>query len=190
IEGNVYVTRDGLLHVAHKSGVFDGIEVVNGPTLDGDYWHAKVTVYRSDMSRGITYPGRYPRNGGNKRYAPEMAIKVAEVMALRRAFDVAVATVEEQWDRAATSGDLHPSDSLDRTAADDDHRRLVARVEDLAGHLERSGVIDADQRAQGIAHAQRSVQHAEAALAKLLELQADDTPVEVIEDAAGVEDSQ
>ena len=32
--------------------------------------------------------GRYPTSGGNQKYAPEMAVKVGEVMSLRRAFDV------------------------------------------------------------------------------------------------------
>ena len=27
VDGKPYITRDGLLHVAHRSGVFDGIEV-------------------------------------------------------------------------------------------------------------------------------------------------------------------
>ena len=98
VDGNLYVTRDGLLHVAHRSGVFDGMEVVDGPTLVGDYWQAKVSVWRKDMSRPFTFVGRYPAAGSNKRYAPEMAVKCAEVMAFRRAFDVALAAREEVWD--------------------------------------------------------------------------------------------
>jgi hypothetical protein len=47
-----------------------------------------VTVYRKDMSHGFSFPGRYPANGGNKQYAPEMALKAAEAHALRRAFEV------------------------------------------------------------------------------------------------------
>lgn len=102
VEGNVYVTRDGLLHVAHKSGQLDGIEVVDEPKLsaDGAHWIAKVSVYRKDMSRPFSYVGRYPSKGGNVKYAPEMAVKCAEVMALRRAFDVAIAAREELHDAA------------------------------------------------------------------------------------------
>ena len=90
-KGGVYITRDGLLSVAHRSGQLDGIVVEQDPTLDPERreWVAKVTVYRKDMRHGFTYPGRYPADGGNRAYAPEMALKSAESHALRRAFDVA-----------------------------------------------------------------------------------------------------
>ena len=98
IEGRAYITRDGLLHVAHSQGQLDGIET-DEPTLDedGKYWRSKASVFRKDMSHAFTYGGRYPSDKGNVKYAPEMAVKVAEVMALRRAFDVAAPTYEEQW---------------------------------------------------------------------------------------------
>ena len=93
----VYITRDGLLNVAHRSGQLDGIVVVQDPELDGDQWIAKVSVYRKDMSHPFTFPGRYPANGGNKQYAPEMALKAAEAHALRRAFDITgLPTLDEQ----------------------------------------------------------------------------------------------
>lgn len=98
IEGRPYITRDGLLHVAHRSGRLDGIETTE-PEIRDDFWRVSATVYRKDMSRGFTYFGRYPVKGGNnQKFAPEMATKVAEVMALRRAFDVAAPTAEERWD--------------------------------------------------------------------------------------------
>lgn len=99
IEGRAYITRDGLIHVAHRSGVFDGIEVEPAVKVDG-YWRSMCSVYRKDMSRPFTYPGRYPASGGNAKYNEEMAVKVAEVAALRRAFDVSAPTVEERWDDA------------------------------------------------------------------------------------------
>jgi hypothetical protein len=90
-----YITRDGLLHVAHLSGVFDGIEILEvGQTAT--HWTARCAVHRKDWTRPVVYPGRYPLNGHNKAYGPEMAIKTAEVMALRRAFDVTgIPTAEE-----------------------------------------------------------------------------------------------
>jgi hypothetical protein len=97
IEGRAYITRDGLLHIAHRSGQLDGIETTEPVLVDG-YWRATATVYRKDMSRGFTYYGRYPETGKNRAFAPEMAVKVGEVMALRRAFDVAAPTAEERWD--------------------------------------------------------------------------------------------
>ena len=96
IEGRPFITRDGLLHVAHRSGVFDGIEV-DEPRLEAGFWRTTATVFRKDMTRGFRYPGRYPEKGKNAAYAPEMAIKVAESMALRRAFDVAAPSAEEKW---------------------------------------------------------------------------------------------
>lgn len=96
-KGGVYITRDGLLHVAHRSGQLDGIVVEQDPTLIDGEWVAKVTVHRKDMRHGFTYVGRYPANGSNKQYAPEMAMKAAEAHALRRAFDVTgIPAIDEQ----------------------------------------------------------------------------------------------
>lgn len=106
IEGRAYITRDGLLHVAHRSGLFDGIEVTAPEKVDA-YWRSTCSVYRKDMSRPFTYHGRYPATGGNAKYNEEMAVKVAEVAALRRAFDVSAPTVEEQWEGVT----LPPSDA-------------------------------------------------------------------------------
>ena len=87
-KGGAYITRDGLLHVAHRSGQLDGIVVEQEPTLVDGEWVARVSVYRKDMRHPFTYPGRYPVNGGNRQYAQEMAMKSAEAHALRRAFDI------------------------------------------------------------------------------------------------------
>lgn len=98
IKGQIYVTRDGLLHVAHLSRQFDGMEVISqGETQT--HHTAKVAVYRKDMSHPFIYIGRYPKAGQNRAYGPEMAVKCAEVMGLRRAFNVALAAREELWDR-------------------------------------------------------------------------------------------
>jgi len=97
IDGRPYITRDGLLHVAHRSGQLDGIETTEPMVVDG-FWRCTASVYRKDMSRPFTYGGRYPTSGGNQKFAPEMAVKVAEVQALRRAFDVSAPTIEERWD--------------------------------------------------------------------------------------------
>ena len=86
--GGVYITRDGLLHIAHRSGQLDGIVVEKNPVIEDGEWVCTVSVYRKDMRFPFTFPGRYPVNGGNKQYAQEMALKAAESHALRRAFDV------------------------------------------------------------------------------------------------------
>lgn len=109
-KGGVYVTRDGLLHVAHKSGQLDGIVVEQDPVKDPETgeWVAKVSVYRKDMGHPFTYPGRYPVSGSNKAYAQEMAMKSAEAHALRRAFSVTgiPALDERRPDRSEQSSPL------------------------------------------------------------------------------------
>lgn len=111
IQGTPYITRDGYLAVAHRSGMFDGIEVVD-QGKDQTHWWAKVSVYRKDWGRPTTYIGRYPLNGSNKTHGPEMAIKCAEVMALRRAFNVTGApAADEAWDAIDVSGEeLSPAE--------------------------------------------------------------------------------
>lgn len=93
VEGKPFITRDGLLWVAHRSGVFDGIEVTLPEKVDR-YWRCTASVWRKDMSRPTVYPGRYPAGAKNDE---EMAIKCAESMALRRAFNVAAPVLEERW---------------------------------------------------------------------------------------------
>ena len=93
-----YITRDGWLHIAHRSGQLDGI-TVEDTGIDDTHWWAICSVWRKDMGRAFTYRGRYPLNGKNRQFGPEMAVKVAEVAALRRAFPVAgVGAAEERWD--------------------------------------------------------------------------------------------
>ncbi len=117
VEGRPYLTRDGLLHIAHRSGQLDGIEVTV-PELEAGFWRASCTVWRKDMSRGFTYAGRYPEKGGNARFAPEMATKVAESMALRRAFDVSAPAADERWDVDPSPIAAQPAPSLaDRARA-------------------------------------------------------------------------
>ncbi len=132
IEGRPYVTRDALLHIAHRSGQFDGIAVTEPSVVDG-YWRCSATVYRRDMSHPFTYPGRYPASGGNQKFAPEMAIKVAESMALRRAFNVAAPVVEERWDTEIPAEPPAPRPTLAEVAA-----RKAANV----AAVERAVVID------------------------------------------------
>jgi hypothetical protein len=117
IDGRPYITRDGLLHVAHRDGSLDGI-VTSEPVLGDDgYWRSTCSVYRKDMTHPFSYTGRYPKNGSNAKFAPEMAVKVGEVMALRRAFDVAAPVAEERWDRDVPEPDPKPRQSLAEVAA-------------------------------------------------------------------------
>lgn len=122
-----YITRDGYLAIAHASQQLDGIEVVEEGE-DSQQWWARVAVYRKDMSHPFVYRGRYPKSGQQRTFGPEMAIKVAEVMALRRAFNVSgVGAADEQWDTTteAHHGELPPAEP---TPA----QRLAADVKALA----------------------------------------------------------
>jgi hypothetical protein len=135
IQGRPYVTRDGYLAVAHRSGVLDGIEVLEESDGDG-HWSAKVAVHRKDMGRPFTYVGRYPHNGSNKGYGPEMAVKCAEVAALRRAFNVTgIGAADERWDEH-----VEPAVPVDPWvelgwATEDEHDAAVAEAVDAAKHL-------------------------------------------------------
>lgn len=107
IEGRPYITRDALLWIAHRSGQFDGITVTR-PVIEGDYWYAEASVYRKDMSHPFVYGGRYPTKGGNAKFAPEMAVKVAESMSLRRAFNVSAPSADERWDAYIPDAEPEP----------------------------------------------------------------------------------
>lgn len=81
-----YISRDGYLHIAHRSGDLDGIEVVDEWETDTHYF-AKVTVWRKSMSRGFTFRGKC---GKKEHKDPEsMALTRAERRALKRAFNIA-----------------------------------------------------------------------------------------------------
>lgn len=139
ISGNLYVTRDGLLAVAHRTGNLDGITVEEeGETADE--WWAKVSVHVKGQKYPYTYRGRYPKNGHQKKYGPEMAVKSAEVMALRRAFGVTgIATVEEQWDAHDSAIDAR---AVLPPSPEDPLADAGPLVEALAG------IADAHERAQ------------------------------------------
>ncbi len=136
-KGGVYLTRDGLLHIAHRSGQLDGIVVEQEPTRseDGREWVARVAVYRKDMRHPFTFPGRYPASGGNAAYAPEMALKAAEAHALRRAFDVnGLPTLDER----------RPDEPTPRASAADLVAEPVADAWADESDDETAAVIDAE----------------------------------------------
>jgi len=136
VEGRPYITRDGLLHIAHRSGQLDGIETTE-PVLESGFWRATASVFRKDMGRPFRYYGRYPEKGKNKDYGPEMATKVAESMALRRAFDISAPTVDEQWDRDMPEAPVAPSPATLAERVAQKRTVLAANHEDvpLGGHM-------------------------------------------------------
>lgn len=110
-----YVTRDGYLRVAHRSGQLDGI-VIESTGETPTHWTAKVAVYRKDMKYAFTYTGRYPKAGSNKQFGEEMAVVRAERTALSRAFPV--------------EGMAPGGDDFDRTPVDTS--ATVAEIEEMA----------------------------------------------------------
>lgn len=115
IKGNIYVTRDGLLHVAHQSGQLNGMHVTLGKDDFGMF--AECTIYRRDMAHPFTYRvyrDEYDSKTGAWRTHPRaMLIKTAEVFSLRRAFDVALTPIEEM----DTVIDRHQPDPPSRPAS-------------------------------------------------------------------------
>jgi hypothetical protein len=86
-----YITRDGYLHIAHRSGQLDGIvvdEQRRNSTADG--WTAYVSVYRKDMSHPFRYGAQCKDSEPQAKAGngPEQALARAERRALKRAFDI------------------------------------------------------------------------------------------------------
>jgi len=88
VKNKIYITRDGMLHVAHQSGQFDGLvvdEERRNSTDDG--WTARVSAWRKDMGHPFTY-GAQCKDSEEKDDPQAMALARAERRALRRAFDI------------------------------------------------------------------------------------------------------
>ena len=144
IQGRPYVTRDGYLAVAHRSGLFDGMEVLEQGETDS-HFVAKVSVYRKDMSRPFTYVGRYAKSSGDmaKKFGPEMAVKVAEVQALRRAFNVTGVSAADEleaapaWESDPVHLQVEPDAELALTK-----RNLGDAIQVVADEDQRSRLID------------------------------------------------
>jgi hypothetical protein len=85
----VYITRDGMLEIAHRSGQLDGIVVEEERQSENGY-SATVSVWRKDMAHPFTYKGgcgagEPQAETGN---GAEMALARAERRALKRAFAI------------------------------------------------------------------------------------------------------
>lgn len=85
----IYVSRDGMLEIAHRSGVLDGI-VVEEERESEHGWSATIAVYRRDMSHPFRYRGGCGRSEpqAEQGNGAEMALARAERRALKRAFAI------------------------------------------------------------------------------------------------------
>ena len=155
---NTYVTRDGLLHLAHQSHQLDGIQVVDEGDNDNEWW-AVVRVHRKDMSHPFQYKGRYAKSGMNKAYGPEMAVKCAEVMALRRAFDVTQPTDDLQWDTSSGQvGSFEPLQQHHEPDTKEQSRSLsTTRADSSTTSATRIVVTERAAAKAGIAEARESL---------------------------------
>lgn len=89
-----YITRDGMLEVAHRSGQLDGIVVEEQRrNSEGNGWTAYVSVWRRDMSHPFTYGAQCKDHETQAKAGngPEMALARAERRALKRAFSIPTA---------------------------------------------------------------------------------------------------
>lgn len=126
VSNNLYVTRDGLLHIAHQSGQFDGMQVsIERETVGNKtFFIATCTVWRKDMAHPFTYSSHQQEaeqanNNAWKSYPRAMTIKAAEVATLRRAFSVALGAAEEiGYDAATSTTSLGPALYVDATHID------------------------------------------------------------------------
>lgn len=87
----LYVTRDGMLAVAHASGHLDGIVVAEQRrNSTGDGWTCYVEVWRNDMAHPFRYGAQCKDSEPQARAGngPEMALARAERRALKRAFRI------------------------------------------------------------------------------------------------------
>lgn len=87
----VYVSRDGMLAAAHRSGLLDGIEVEQRRNSTNDGWTAFVSVWRRDMTHAFRYGAQCKDSEPQAKAGngPEMALARAERRALKRAFRIA-----------------------------------------------------------------------------------------------------
>jgi hypothetical protein len=89
----IYISRDGMLEIAHRSGVFDGITVdEERRNSDNDGWTAYVSVWRKDMAHPFRYGAQCKDSEPQAKAGngPAMALARAERRALRRAFNIPV----------------------------------------------------------------------------------------------------
>ena len=106
----VYVTRDGLVAIAHRSGQLDGIVVEEmRRNTSNDGWTAYVTVHRKDCGHPFRYGAQCKDTEPQARagYGLEQAVARAERRALRRAFAVIAA------DYTPARGVAGPDDPVD-----------------------------------------------------------------------------
>jgi len=103
----IFTGRDGFLHIAHRTGQFNGMETVPNFNEKGELVSATCKVWRKDMDNPFVvtvYRQEYDTHKSNWAKMPiTMLQKVAESQALRRAFDISGLYAPEEYNPAETS---------------------------------------------------------------------------------------
>ena len=100
ISGQIYVTRDGLIHHAHQTGQLAGIEEREAVRERDGKWRVTVAVYRKGYDRAFVataFQSEHENPGSSVwQKAPyRLTVKCATVAALRLAFDISLGAAEE-----------------------------------------------------------------------------------------------
>jgi phage recombination protein Bet len=103
-KANIMVSRDGLLTIAHRSGMFNGMSTTFGYDKNGLLVHAETTVYNKSMQYPIicrVFMKEYSTGQNLWRTKPHIMLqKVAEATALRRAFNINGVYTPEEFEEA------------------------------------------------------------------------------------------
>jgi hypothetical protein len=126
-----YITRDGMLEIAHRSGQLDGIVVdEQRRSSQNDGWTAYVSVWRKDMTHPFHYGAQCKDTEAQAKAGngPEMALARAERRALKRAFAIPVTELVEDADvemvTPVTATEPEPVVAVAAPNADSDGRPL------------------------------------------------------------------
>ena len=182
-----YITRDGMLEIAHRSGRLDGI-VVDEQRQSEHGWSATVSVWRKDMAHPFTYKGGcgVDEPQAVQGNGAEMALARAERRALRRAFAVPAYDHDDVIDADIDdTGEINPvAHAFDRLELQ--HRLEQLRTDDFGWYQTIVGTWKARNRPP-LGHADFNAGHA-AELAELIDhpnivgAQTDEpTPADVID---------
>ncbi|MBN2734749.1 MAG: phage recombination protein Bet [Methanomicrobiaceae archaeon] len=105
----IFCGRDGLLVIAHRSEVFDGME--SGVRKEDEEFIGWARVFRKDMSKPFyreVYGSEYNTGKALWKSKPRTMIqKVAEAQALRLAFSITGMYSQEEMDDVKPSGTYH-----------------------------------------------------------------------------------
>ena len=126
---NIFTGRDGLLKIAHKSGMFDGmrtvllvatqtgVEEADIAPKGAEILGAKCYVWRKDMSHPVEVSvklSEYDTHQSTWREKPDTMIrKVAEAHCLRRAFSIHGLYLPEEFKQAQEDADNGRSKNLE-----------------------------------------------------------------------------